>query len=371
MMRRCIRLARKGGRAVEPNPRVGCVIVGNGRIISEGWHRKFGGPHAEIEALTHAGASARGATLYVSLEPCNHSGKTPPCTRAIVEAGIAEVVIATRDPNPEVRGGGISVLRRAGVSCVVGFEEADAFRLNERFFINSIHRRPYVILKTAQTLDGKISPSPAKRVQITSEKSLKTAHKLRASVDAVVIGAGTLRIDDPMLNVRHAPGPDPIRIVLTSSWDLPSECRLFTTAGTISTLVVGPKIKYPSRKQTALLAILDKMQVEVLQLPQLKDCRISLKHMLHILYKRGIYSILVEGGSNINGTFLHERLFDRIEMFLAPRVFGSGIEAFGPPFDKARGREQLIFASARRSGSDLHLTYHNKMSCPPYVYGNH
>jgi diaminohydroxyphosphoribosylaminopyrimidine deaminase / 5-amino-6-(5-phosphoribosylamino)uracil reductase len=229
MMQRCLELARRALGCTSPNPMVGAVIVKDGKIIGEGFHPKAGEPHAEVFALRSAGENARGATIYVSLEPCNHHGRTPPCSEALVKAGVAKVVVGMVDPNPLVAGGGIARLRDAGIEVVVGVEEAACQKLNEGFIYRILHRRPLGILKYAMTLDGKIATNTGHSAWVTSQDSRNAVYQVRVASDAVIIGGNTVRKDNPYLTTHNSGARNPLRVVMSRSLDLPVEAHLWQT----------------------------------------------------------------------------------------------------------------------------------------------
>lgn len=326
-MLKCLQLAERGRGAVEPNPMVGAVIVDGGRIVGKGWHRVFGGAHAEVDALLDAGEKARGATMYVSLEPCNHFGKTPPCTQAIIDAGIRKVVIGMPDPNPDVAGAGANRLRAAGIVVIEHVERERCEALNEVYLANVVEKRPFVLLKVAQTIDGFIAASKGTSHWITSEDSRREVHRLRAIYDAVLVGAETIRKDNPSLNVRHIAGNSPRRVVLTRSWNLPIASTVFSDADARRTLVVT------SRKAVRTHA--DRIQklrargISVIAATTDTQEYASLKSALQILFSEySIRSILVEGGAEVFSAFLRAELVDRVDLFTAPKVIGQGKGSF-------------------------------------------
>jgi len=318
MMDRAIKLARKGEGCVEPNPMVGCVIVKGGRIIGEGYHRRFGGPHAEVVALSNCTRSPRGATVYVSLEPCRHTGKTPPCTTALIEAGVGEVVVAVADPNPRVAGGGMRALRRAGVSVRIGIQRDSARVLLAPFLTRILCQRPYVIAKWAQSLDGKLATRTGDARWISSEPSRKQVHRLRARVDAVVVGAGTVLADDPLLTARGVRIKRvATRVVLDGRLRIPLDGRLASTAVGTPTLVLTSAARLRSRKAQRLR----KLGVEVGSVTT-RQGRLSLPACLRLLYRRDMTNLLVEGGGALLTSFLEQRLIDEALVYVAPLIVG-------------------------------------------------
>ena len=321
-MRRALALAERGWGQTAPNPMVGAVVVRDGVVVGEGWHAHFGGPHAEIEALRAAGERARGATLYVSLEPCNHFGKTPPCTDAILAAGVRRVVAACADPSP-VASGGADRLREAGVEVTLGVEETAARDLNAPFFHALASDRPFVQLKLALSLDGALADHSRQPGWLTGELARREVHRMRAGADAVAVGIGTALADDPELTVRHAPPPRvaPTRIVFDTSGRLPRTSRLAQTASQLPVVVVcwAP--------EPAHAAALEHTGVTLLHAATTRDALVALR-------ERGIRSLLVEGGATLASAFLQEALVDRLIIFRAPLVLGGGaLNAFGsmPP----------------------------------------
>ncbi|MCB2204276.1 bifunctional diaminohydroxyphosphoribosylaminopyrimidine deaminase/5-amino-6-(5-phosphoribosylamino)uracil reductase RibD [bacterium] len=326
-MMKCLQLAERGRGSVEPNPMVGCIIVNGGRIVGKGWHQQYGGAHAEVEALRDAGSKARGSTVYVSLEPCNHFGKTPPCSEALIEAGVRKVVIGMPDPNPDVTGSGAERLRQAGIAVVEDVERERCEALNEVYLVNAVQKRPFVLCKVAQTMDGYIAAMKGTSHWITSEESRTEVHRLRSLYDAVLVGAETVRKDNPSLNVRHIKGRHPKRIVLTRSWNLPQSAVVFSDERKDETIVVTSKKS--AREHGESVARFRKRGVQVLEATTDVMEFASLKAALTTLYsKYGIRSILVEGGAEIFSAFLRARFVDRLDVFTAPKIIGQGRGAF-------------------------------------------
>jgi len=326
-MLKCLQLAERGRGAVEPNPMVGCVIVSGGRIVGRGWHQHYGGPHAEVEALREAGSKARGATVYVSLEPCNHFGKTPPCSEALIEAGVRKVVIGMPDPNPDVAGAGAQRLREAGITVTEDVERDRCEALNEVFIVNAVQKRPFVILKVAQTMDGYIAALKGTSHWITSEESRMEVHRLRSLYDAVLVGAETVRKDNPSLNVRHVAGRHPKRIVMTRSWNLPTSAAVFSDELRDQTVLITSKKSARANAET--VTRFRKKGIEVMDVTTDILEFASLKAALSSLYRKyDVRSILVEGGAEIFSAFLRARLVDRLDVFTAPKIIGQGRAAF-------------------------------------------
>lgn len=320
-MRRALELAERGRGAVEPNPLVGAVIVRDGAMVGEGWHERFGQAHAEVNALAMAGASARNATLYVTLEPCCHQGKTPPCTDALLRAGIRRVVAALADPFPQVNGKGAEVLRAAGVTVDMGLCEEEARRLNAPYLKLLATGRPHVHAKWAMTLDGKIATREGHSKWISNEASRRRVHELRGRMDAILVGIGTVLADDPQLTARP-PGPrTATRIVLDSRCRLPPRSILARTARETPTLVVTAADAPVER-----LRGLEALGCEILPL---LEGRASVPALLAELGRRRMTNVLVEGGSAVLGSFLDTGAIDEVHVFVAPQLVG-GAEAFTP-----------------------------------------
>jgi diaminohydroxyphosphoribosylaminopyrimidine deaminase/5-amino-6-(5-phosphoribosylamino)uracil reductase len=338
-MRRALVLAARGAGETNPNPMVGCVIVKAGRVVGEGYHRRAGGPHAEVLALEQAGVRARGATLYVNLEPCAHQGRTPPCAPRVAAAGVKRVVAAMRDPNPLVDGRGFGLLRRAGIDAVGGVLEREARALNERFAVAASKRRPFVLLKAALTLDGNMATATGESQWITSPAQRRAARRLRRFYDAVLVGIGTVLADDPLLLPSPAVRRPFTRVVLDSRLRLPLTSRLVRSAPRSPVVVVA--IRAASAKRRALEA----RGVSVIQAAG-RDGRVSPAAALRALWRQGIRSVMVEGGSQVLGAFLSARRFDQVALFRAPLLLGGrGLPAFG-----AAGPERLSGAQRLRPG---------------------
>jgi diaminohydroxyphosphoribosylaminopyrimidine deaminase/5-amino-6-(5-phosphoribosylamino)uracil reductase len=322
-MTRALELAERGRGHVEPNPLVGAVVVRDGAVVGEGWHQRYGEAHAEVHALAAAGDAAREATLYVTLEPCCHHGKTPPCTAAILRAGIRQVVAAMADPFPAVAGQGIAQLRAAGVQVECGLGEAPARRLNAPYLKLLTTGRPYVHAKWAMTLDGKICTRTGDSKWISGEGSRRRVHELRGRMDAIVVGIGTAFADNPSLTARP-PGPrTPARIVLDSHARLPLTSVLATTART-TPLLVATVAGVEGRR----VAELQGRGCEVLALPA-ESGRPTVSALLNELGRRRMTNILVEGGAAVLGSFLDAAAIDEVHVFIAPRLAG-GAEAKTP-----------------------------------------
>jgi len=341
-----LRLARMGRREAHPNPRVGAVVVSGGSVVGEGYHRGPGTPHAEAAALAQAGPRARGATLYVTLEPCCHQGRTGPCTEAIIAAGVARVVAGTLDPNPKVDGRGMTRLREAGVDAeLAGGELPERCRLLNRPFERFIRTGlPFVTYKAAVSLDGKVAAAGGDARWISSAESRRRVHAMRAAADAVVVGAGTLRRDDPLLTVRDADGPDPARVVVTRSGELPLEARLLAGGSSPRTVVLATAAPLAGPLADAL----SERGVEVVPAASLRDGFAALA-------ARGWLELLFEGGPTLAGALLTEGLIDRVALFVAPLLVGRGApDLVGRPApDALSGALRLEDVAWTTSGDDL------------------
>ena len=345
-MARALVLARRGLGYVSPNPMVGAVVVSsNGEILSEGYHSRFGGPHAERVALEKLGYRARGCTLYVNLEPCCHHGKTPPCTEAILESGIKRVVVGTLDPNPLVSGRGVEFLKSHGVEVKVGVLEDMCRWLNRGFFKWIRCRRPYVILKWAQSLDGRIATASGHSKWLSCDVSLRYAHRLRAYADAVLVGSGTVLSDNPLLNLRLWRGRDPLRVVLDSRLSLPLDRKVFSCPPSTVVFTCSPN----GGKMRAL----KERGVEVFQGPA-GEGGVDLGFVLDRLGLMGITTLLVEGGGRVHGSFVKSRLFDEVQVVLTPRILGDGVGAVtGFGVETVSDGVELRTCVVRRLGRDV------------------
>jgi diaminohydroxyphosphoribosylaminopyrimidine deaminase / 5-amino-6-(5-phosphoribosylamino)uracil reductase len=360
LMRRALELARKGTGYVSPNPLVGCVITDRAEtIIGEGAHLIFGGPHAEPNAIADAeanGHSVEGATVYVTLEPHCHQGKTTPCSRLLVEKKIARCVIAMQDPYPLVNGGGIRELREAGIEVEVGICESEARELNRFFIKHRTTHLPYVTLKLASSLDGRSALSSGESHWITSEASRKLVHGLRAEHDAVLIGARTAQIDDPALTVRLVEGRQPWRIVLDARLDLALSLQLFSDAHRAKTILVTDSKTFDREKKK--VSEVQALGVEVLPIPAQND-RIDLHALFTELGKRGLSSVLVEAGPTLASSMIASEFFDEIQLFVAPLVLGGDAKpSVGPlaiPSLDTHSRYCLHSASMVGDSGDLLL----------------
>lgn len=345
-MRRALALARRAPHRVSPNPMVGCVLVRDGVVVGEGVTRPVGGAHAEVVALEHAGEQARGATAYVTLEPCCHHGRTPPCTEALIAAGVARVEAGVIDPNPIVAGRGLDQLRSAGVEVGVGLLESECaaqiapFR---RFIENG---RPWVVLKAATTLDGRIATADGDSRWITGEAARRDVHRMRARVDAVMVGGGTARADDPRLNVRGVRGADPLRVILATTLDLPEGARALAPGSVVFHGPDAPAARIDAVSGTGA------QPIEVGAGPG----GLLLDEVLAALAARGVVRLLVEGGGQLHGGLLAARLADEAVWYVAPRLVGEGRPVVAAPsaatIDAGWALEDV---STRRLGDDVRI----------------
>jgi riboflavin biosynthesis protein RibD len=337
-MRRAIALARQGGGFVHPNPLVGCVVVKDGQVIAEGYHEKYGEFHAERNALTRCKADTTGATLYVTLEPCCHYGKTPPCTEIIIEKGIAKVFVGILDPNPLVAGKGVKILQDAGIEVISGLCEDEIREMNKVFLKYITTKRPYVIMKTAMTLDGKIAAHSGDSKWVTNEESRKMVHELRSELSGVIVGIGTVLADDPMLTCRlEGEHHQPIRIVVDSNLRIPIDSQLVKTANEYRTIVACrhfdrseaersevEKSSLNVNKQKGFLDSLRSLEmtgVELLEC-QSNNNHVDINDLMTRLGAMGIDSLLLEGGGTLNAAFLEAGCVDEVWAFIAPKIIG-------------------------------------------------
>lgn len=326
-MTQALELAARALGRTSPNPVVGAVIVRDQDIVGCGYHKKAGMPHAEVEALKQAGDKARGATLYVTLEPCCHYGRTPPCTQAVVNAGIKRVVIATLDPNPLVAGKGMFILQQAGLEVEAGLMQEEAGRLNEFFFKYISEHRPFVTLKTAMTLDGKIASHKGDSRWVSSTDARKWVHELRNVYDAIMVGIGTVLADDPQLNTRldRDDRRDPVRVIIDGGLDLPLNGKIALSSRRQPTLVFCNKHCSEERER---VRDLEALGIEVIA-SEGDDGLVPLEPVLHELGRRGLCSLLLEGGAELNASMLAGRLVDKVHWVVAPKIIG-GRTAPGP-----------------------------------------
>lgn len=357
-MRRALELAAKGRGFTGPNPMVGAVIVKDGRIVGEGCHEHVGEAHAEINALSQAGAEARDATMYLTLEPCVTQGRTPPCAPAVAKAGIKEVVLGAKDPNPKVAGRGITALQKAGVSVIEGILSAEAKRLNEAYNKYITTGTPFVTLKVAMSLDGRVATSTGDSRWITGDAARQRVHEMRSAAGALITGAGTIKADNPSLTVRldGRQAHQPIRIVLDTEGSISMDSEVVKTAKHIPTIVATTN--EISLDKTNKLARAD---VEVL-IVGMRSARVPIRELLAELGEREIASVMVEAGSALTTSFIEENLFDKIVFFIAPKLVGSD----GIPFYKEtglaeiKGALKLDIRDVERFGDDIMIETYRK-----------
>ncbi|BCX81810.1 diaminohydroxyphosphoribosylaminopyrimidine deaminase/5-amino-6-(5-phosphoribosylamino)uracil reductase [Methylomarinovum caldicuralii] len=349
-MARALRLAEKGRYTTDPNPRVGCVLVKDGRVVGEGWHRRAGGPHAEIEALKMAGEAARGADCYVTLEPCCHHGRTPPCTEALIKAGISRVVAAMADPNPRVAGGGLKRLQADGIEAVCGVLETEAEALNRGFVSRHRRGRPWVTAKLAASLDGRTALASGESKWITSPQARADVHRLRAGSSAVLTGIGTVLADNPRLDARLGDTDvvQPLRVVVDSRLRMPPTARMLDLPGRTLIACCHPD---PARR-----AALEAAGAEIWVAP-IREGRVDLAALLEELARREVNEVLVEAGSTLNGALAAAGLVDEWVIYLAPCLLGDeGRGLFHlPGIGKMADRIGLRFVETRRIGPDLRI----------------
>ena len=316
-IRRAIALAKRGIGWVNPNPLVGAVVVKNGRIIGEGYHAFFGGPHAEINAIENASESVKDATLYVTMEPCSHQGKTPPCTEPIISKGIRRVVASMKDPNPLVNGNGLKILADAGIEVKSGTEEAAVLKMNEHFVKYIVTGLPFCMMKTAMTLDGKIATVENASKWISGENSRRYVHELRQKYSAVMVGINTVLYDDPMLNVRmiRKKKKNPLKVIVDSTGKIPLEAHVLKMNPQLVIIAATDKIEIMKKRD------LERMGVQVIICP-LKDGKVDLGYLMVCLGKMGIDSVLLEGGSTIAFSALMDGIVDKLICFIAPKIIG-------------------------------------------------
>ncbi len=358
-MRMALDLAARARGRTLPNPMVGAVVVRSGRVVGRGRHSKAGRPHAEILALARAGAAAKGATLYISLEPCSHTGRTPPCTEAILRAGLRRVVAAMVDPDPRVRGRGLRRLRRAGLRTAVGVLESQARALNEPFITRVGRGRPFVTVKIAQSLDGRIADSQGQSRWISGPAARRWAHRLRSEQEALLVGVKTVLADNPRLTVRSksegsrqkAVGREPLKIILDSSLRTPPGARLFSGGGR----VLIATTRHASRERENRLR---RAGAEIIRLPAEKG-RVRFNAVLRELAERGISKLMIEGGGEVTASAFKAGVVDRVAWIIAPKIFGAGgcVPAVGGPGIRSLNRAvRLKNLRARRLGEDWVMT---------------
>ncbi|MBL0732565.1 MAG: bifunctional diaminohydroxyphosphoribosylaminopyrimidine deaminase/5-amino-6-(5-phosphoribosylamino)uracil reductase RibD [Desulfosarcina sp.] len=317
-MKMALEMAARGEGFTSPNPMVGAVIVSDGTVVGMGYHKAAGGAHAEINAIRDAGLSAKDATLYVTLEPCNHTGRTPPCTESIIKAGIKRVVVAAKDPNPDVEGGGIKFLQQHGIEVDIGVCEDEAKKLNEVFNKYIITKRPFVTAKCAITLDGRIATKTSDSKWITGPASRKFVHGLRHACDAIMVGVETVKQDDPSLTTRLEGKKtlDPVRIILDTRLAVPENAKIFQLDSSADTLIITGDSILKEKKER-----IEKKGAKVIEAP-VKDGLIDLYQLMDYLGDIGITSLLIEGGSRVNASAFQSGIVDKIYFFYGPKILG-------------------------------------------------
>jgi len=350
-MARAIRLAERGMYTTDPNPRVGCVLVKHGEVIGEGWHERAGEPHAEIMALREAGDEAKGSVAYISLEPCCHHGKTPPCSDALIEAGLSRVVVAMEDPNPRVAGKGISQLRGAGIEVDVGVMTAQAECLNPGFIQRMRHGRPYVRCKMAMSLDGRTAMASGESQWITGEAARQDVHRLRARSSAIITGTGTVLSDNPSMNARLEDEEvmQPLRVVLDSQLSIKSDTKMMALPGRT---VVCTTCKDENKTKALLSA-----GVEVVSLAE-ENGKVSLSSLMDYLNGQQINEVLLEAGATLSGTFMQEGLVDELVIYMAPTLLGNNARGLFslPGLEKMADQIKLDIVDMRAIGNDWRIT---------------
>ena len=350
-MKMALKLAAKGRGYVSPNPLVGAVIVKEGKIIGRGYHERYGGNHAEINALRNATEDVAGSTLYVTLEPCCHEGKTPPCIDSITKHKIARVVIGTIDSNPLVSCQGINYLQSCGIEVKIGVLETECRKLNEVFFHFMETGLPFVTIKYAQTLDGRIATATGQSQWISSAPSMKFTHKLRAEHDAILVGAGTVIKDNPELTVRLVRGRNPLRVIVDSALNIPQQSKVLQNLPQNKTIIATIKKTGDPRFQR-----LTNLGAEIITIAADKQGNVDLKKLLKMLAKRNISSVLIEGGAQIITSILINNLANRLVTIIAPKILGKGIEAVGDlKINNLDLAKMLSIRKIARSGDDIIL----------------
>ena len=345
-IKRCFALAMKGQGTVSPNPIVGAVIVKNGKVIGEGWHNKYGQAHAEVNAFNSAKEDVSGGVLYVNLEPCCHTNKnTSPCVPLIISKKIKRVIISNADPNPAVSGKGVQQLRNAGIEVITGVCSEEGNELN-RFFFNYMRTGlPYVILKIAQSMDGRIGFNNTVQTWLTGEESRKFVHQMRSQCDAVLVGANTIKVDDPQLNVRDVKGRNPLKIIIDGKLSVTAKSKIFQQNSMDRTIIFTS-----DNSDSKKIKSLENDNTEVIQIKSKQNGLLDVQEILKILGKRKIISLFIEGGPSIFSQFLEENLFDEIVILQAPVILGTGINAFTKEY-----KNRLFVKKIESLGKDIKI----------------
>jgi diaminohydroxyphosphoribosylaminopyrimidine deaminase / 5-amino-6-(5-phosphoribosylamino)uracil reductase len=358
-MKRALTLARKGIGKTSPNPAVGCVIVNQGKIVGEGWHKRAGGHHAEIHALQMAGEFARGSDVYITLEPCSHSGKTPPCCDALIRAGVKRVIAGIGDPNPLVNGNGFKTLNEAGIQTFCGVLEDECRKINRSFIKHVSTGLPYVTFKCAMTLDGNIATATGESRWISGEQSRRHVHKMRSANDAIMVGVDTIIADNPQLNVRHVIGKDPLRIIVDTRLRTPETVTVLNQGAANGTLIAtcekSPEMHLRYTSQGAKIIVCEE-----------HDGRVFMPGLLKELGKMGIQSVLLEGGSRLAGDMVKQSLIDEFVIFVAPKILGS--DGFAPfallGINNMEKAMKLCFGKTTHIGQDILIhAYPERSTC--------
>jgi diaminohydroxyphosphoribosylaminopyrimidine deaminase/5-amino-6-(5-phosphoribosylamino)uracil reductase len=349
-IRRTLTLAARARGMTSPNPMVGALLVKNGRILSEGYHKKAGTPHAEAIAIDRAGERAAGATLYVSLEPCCHKDKrTPPCTKKILSAGIEKVVVSMKDPNPKVSGKGIEELRSAGIEVVSGIYEEEARRLNEYYIKHVTTGTPFVVMKIAMTLDGKIATPGGESKWITGEKARKAVHRLRAGVDAIMTAIGTVKADNPRLTCRIRGGKNPVRVIIDPGLEIQPDANVLCVPPETLIVTRSGQSKARSQKESAL-------EDKGIRIVHFDGEKVALPRLMKELGETGIASLLIEGGSSLNSYCVESGIVDKVMFFIAPKIIG-GKDSYsaigGKAFRSLQEAHRVRHVTTRKIGEDI------------------
>ena len=347
-IKKCFSLAKRGAGNVSPNPVVGSVIVKNKKIIGRGWHKKYGTPHAEVLAIRNATENLNGATLYCNLEPCCHINKqTPPCVPLIISKKIRRVVISNLDPNKEVNGKGVRQLRKAGIGVTTGVLKDEREELNKFYIQYWQEKIPFITIKIAQSIDGKISLTRTKQTWLTGKESIRFVHKLRSEYDAIMVGSKTIKADDPLLTVREVKGSNPLRIIIDGNLSIPLKSKVLECKDPQNTWIFTSK-NVDKKKMKAIT----KKGAKVYQVNSLNNNRFKLKQILTILSKQKITSVLVEGGADIFTQFIQQDLFDEIIIIQTPKILGKGISS-----QKIENMKELRLIGTSKLGEDIKLVY--------------
>ena len=352
-IRSCFKLAKKGKGRVSPNPFVGAVLVKNGKVIGRGYHKKCGAAHAEVNAIKNSTEDVTGSTLYCNLEPCCHTNKqTPPCVPLIIQKKIKRVVISNPDPNKDVNGKGVKQLRDAGIEVITGILEDEGKVLNKFYFKYAQEKLPFITLKIAQSIDGKISLSKNKQTWLTGKESIKYVHKLRSKYDAVLVGAGTIKTDNPLLNVREVEGRNPVRVIVDGKLSIPIKSKILNSVDPENTwLFISDSVDEKKVKRIADRGI------KIIRIDSSKQKLLDIGKILKVLAENKITSLLVEGGANIFTHFLEEELFDEVIILQTPKILGRGIG-----FYNLIKMKNLQLLKIDKLGQDIKLIYGKKLS---------